>query len=97
MITLIDKRMALVKSVEVYGFKRRWPCHNIPDEVDGLIIEFDANRDLIDIAYLADEDTRKELPRMSDDVLNDMGAAISALVEDVKSFVFDDKVPGWAW
>lgn len=102
MITLHDPntvngyKSALVKFVELHGFKRRWPCHGIPDEIEAIVFEYASNGDLVDVTYLEDEEDRTPAA-VTDEETEAMGAAMVALAEDVKAFLFHDTVPGWAW
>lgn len=93
----------VVKSVELRRFKASWPCHNIPDEIEALMVEIDARGDLVDIEYLVEEpnendgfDDRAPI-YFAEEITHDMGAAINALVEDIKAYEFEGKVADWQW
>jgi hypothetical protein len=34
---------------QLESFKRSWPCHDLPDELDTIAFEYAANGDLIDM------------------------------------------------
>lgn len=36
-------------AIELAAFKRRWPCHGLPDELESLTFVYATNGDLVDI------------------------------------------------
>ena len=63
-------------------FKRSWPCHGLPDELDRIVVETDGIGDVVDIeAYVHKDGEEHPVEWREFD-----GAAFSALVQDCVSF-----------
>ena len=47
-------RFVLMNYLEIEAFKRRWPNHGFPDDLNNILFEFADNGDLVDMDAKAD-------------------------------------------
>ena len=62
-------------------FKQSWPCNGIPSEVDGIVVVFDDNGDLVDCEAYDSTDTPIDLAENN----NVDGLALATLFDDAKN------------
>ena len=62
-------------------FKHSWPCNGIPADVDGIVVCFDQNGDLVDYEAYDSTDTPIDLAEND----NVDGLALSALFDNAKN------------
>ena len=62
-------------------FKQSWPCNGIPSEVDGIVVGFDDNGDLVDYEAFNSNDIPIDLTKCDD--LD--GYGLSVLFEQAKT------------
>lgn len=76
---------------QLSAFKAQWPCHNLPDRMDSLYFEYDANGDLVDFAPL--EADGQEIDQ--EDWPVDAGPAAHALSLDGQTLSAGGTVTWW--
>ena len=62
-------------------FKQSWPCNGIPEEVDGIVVAFDDNGDLVDYEAFNSNDIPIDLAEND----NVDGLALATLFDNAKN------------
>jgi len=71
-------RFVLMNCLEIDAFKRKWPCHGFPDNLNNVLFEFADNGDLVNVD--AKDDNGKMLDTSDFD-----GPALLALSQDAQA------------
>jgi hypothetical protein len=79
-MTVLAPGAVLVSTQDLAGFRSKWPCSGIPDDVC-VSFSFGPNWDLVDVNWYSDEGV--DIPRPED--LN--GTAELALADDAQTFL----------
>jgi hypothetical protein len=79
-MTMVSPRTVLVSTQDLAGFKAKWPCSGIPDDVC-VSFQFERNVDLVGVNWYSNEGI--DVPRPED--LN--GTAELALSQDAQAFL----------
>lgn len=61
----------------IHRFKRQWPCHGLPHNLDELVAHFDRNGDLVDLEAVNDDGITLNTEEFD-------GPALRGLVDDIQ-------------
>lgn len=75
-------KIATLNREAIDAFKRSWPCHGLPDNLDLLVACFAPNGDLVDYEASDEDDRRLDLSEYD-------GGALVALIDDAKAVASD--------